>query len=191
MKIVKVHISIFDLAGGKSILTGSLPGRKVLADLIAAVQPEASGEIVFLDFAGIEVATSSFLRECVVGFRDFARGQANLYPVLVNAGASVVEELDFFARQRGDVFWSCTRDHDGALADIKLVGELEPALRTTFERIYRLGEATAPQLAALGEDQGIKPTAWNNRLASLAAKGLVVERRVGKTKNFVPLLEVG
>lgn len=186
-----MHISIFDLAGGKSILTGSLPGRKVLADLIAAVQPEASGEIVFLDFAGIEVATSSFLRECVVGFRDFARGQANLYPVLVNAGASVVEELDFFARQRGDVFWSCTRDHDGALADIKLVGELEPALRTTFERIYRLGEATAPQLAALGEDQGIKPTAWNNRLASLAAKGLVVERRVGKTKNFVPLLEVG
>ncbi|QFI70583.1 STAS-like domain-containing protein [Sinorhizobium alkalisoli] len=191
MKEVKVHISIFDLAGGKSILTGSLPGRKVLADLIAAVQPEASGEIVFLDFAGIEVATSSFLRECVVGFRDFARGQANLYPVLVNAGALVVEELDFFARQRGDVFWSCTRDHDGALADIKLVGELEPALRTTFERIYRLGEATAPQLAALGEDQGIKPTAWNNRLASLAAKGLVVERRVGKTKNFVPLLEVG
>ncbi|SMF24419.1 hypothetical protein SAMN02982989_3229 [Xaviernesmea oryzae] len=187
-----MHISIFDLAGGKSILTGSLPGRKVLADLIAAVQPEASGEIVFLDFAGIEVATSSFLRECVVGFRDFARsGQANLYPVLVNAGASVVEELDFFARQRGDVFWLCTRDHAGALADIKLVGELEPVLRATFEHIKRLGEATAPQLAALGEDEGIKPTAWNNRLASLAAKGLVVERRVGKTKNFTPLLEVG
>ncbi|WP_234818809.1 STAS-like domain-containing protein [Sinorhizobium fredii] len=185
-------ISIFDLAGGKSILTGSLPGRKVLADLIAAVQPEASGEIVFLDFAGVEVATSSFLRECVVGFRDFARsGQANLYPVVTNAGPSVIEELDYFARQRGDVFWSCTRDHDGALAEIKLVGELEPVLRTTFEHIKRLGEATAPQLAALGEDEGIKPTAWNNRLASLAAKGVVVEHRVGKTKNFMPLLEVG
>ncbi|WP_245262785.1 STAS-like domain-containing protein [Ensifer sp. BR816] len=187
-----MQISILDLSDGKSILTGSLLGRKVLADLIATVQPEASGKMVFLDFAGVEVATSSFLRECVVGFRDFARsGQANFYPVIANAGLSVVEELDFFARQRGDVFWSCTRDDDGALADIKLVGELEPVLRATFELIKGLGEATAPQLAALGKDEAIKPTAWNNRLASLAAKGLVVERRVGKTKSFMPLLEVG
>src|SRR3546814_14820621 len=73
MKEVKVHISVFDLAGGKSILTGSLAGRKVLSDLIGTVQPEASGKIVFLDFAGVEVATYSFLRECVSGFRDFAR----------------------------------------------------------------------------------------------------------------------
>jgi hypothetical protein len=192
MKEVKVHISVFDLAGGKSILTGSLAGRKVLSDLIGTVQPEASGKIVFLDFAGVEVATSSFLRECVSGFRDFARtSQANLYPVIVNAGPSVIEELDFFARQRGDVFWTCTRDLGGTLTGIKLVGELEPVLHATFEHIKRLGQATAPQLAALSEDDGIKPTAWNNRLASLAVKGLVVERRVGKTKNFTPLLEVG
>lgn len=186
-----MFVSIFDLADGKSILTGSLAGRKVLSDLIAALRPELSSKIVFLDFAGVEVATSSFLRECIVGFRDFARtSQANLYPVVANAGPSVIEELDFFARQRGDVFWTCTRDLGGNLASIKLVGELEPVLHTTFEHIKRLGEATAPQLAALGEDEGVKPTAWNNRLASLAAKGLVVERRVGKTKNFAPLLEV-
>ncbi|MDX1170674.1 DUF4325 domain-containing protein [Sinorhizobium medicae] len=192
MKEVNVFISIFDLAGGKSILTGSLAGRKVLSDLIAAAQPGASGKIVFLDFTGVEVATSSFLRECVIGFRDFARtSQANLYPVVANAGPSVIEELDFFARQRGDVFWTCIRDLGGTLADVKLVGELEPVLHATFEHVKRLGEATAPQLAALSEDEGIKPTAWNNRLASLAAKGLVVERRVGKTKNFAPLLEVG
>lgn len=187
-----MHILISELVGHKAILTGSLAGRKVLSHLIAAMQPAAETEIVFLDFAGIDVATSSFLRECVVGFRDFARnGSSNLYPVVANVSPTVAEELEFFARQRGDVFWSCKRDASGHLSDISLVGELEPVLRVTFDHIKRLGAATAPQLAAIGDDEKIGPTAWNNRLSSLAAKGLVVERRVGKTKSFAPLLEVG
>lgn len=184
--------SIFKLAGHRAILTGSLAGRKVLSDLIAAIQPAAETEIVFLDFTDINVATSSFLRECVVGFRDFARsGSSNLYPVVTNASPAVAEELEFFARQRGDVFWSCQRNAEGHLSNISLVGELEPVLRITFDHIKRLGAATAPQLAALSDDEKIGPTAWNNRLSSLAAKGLVIERRVGKTKSFAPLLEVG
>ena len=187
-----MHISIFELAGHKRILTGSLAGRKVLSDLIAAIRPAAEAEIVFLDFAGIEVATSSFLRECVVGFRDFARnGSMNLFPVIANANPAVTEELEFFAKQRADVFWSCERDAEGNPSNISLLGELEPVLRVTFDHIKRLGAASAPQLAASGEDENIKPTAWNNRLSSLAAKGLVVERRIGKTKSYKPLLEVG
>lgn len=187
-----MRILIFELAGQKSILTGSLAGRKVLSDLIAGIHPVAEAEIVYLDFAGIDVATSSFLRECVVGFRDFARNAAtNLYPVIANASAAVTEELEFFAKQRADVFWSCKCDAEGNLSNISLVGELEPVLRVTFDHIKRLGAASAPQLAASGEDESIKPTAWNNRLSSLAAKGLVVERRIGKTKSFTPLLEVG
>lgn len=49
---------------------------------------------------------------------------------------------------------------------------------------------TATELATLFADQSIGPTAWNNRLSGLAAKGLVVERRSGKTKSFSPLLEI-
>lgn len=187
-----MHFLVFELAGRKEILTGSLTGRKVLSDLIAATQPVAGPEIAVLDFAGVDVATSSFLRECVVGFRDFARnGSSNLYPVVANASPMVAEELEFFALQRGDVFWSCKCDADGLLSDVSLVGDLEPVLQVTFNHIKRLGAATAPQLAALGDDEKIGPTAWNNRLSSLAAKGLVVESRVGKTKSFAPLLEIG
>jgi hypothetical protein len=49
---------------------------------------------------------------------------------------------------------------------------------------------TAPELALRFSDQSIGPTAWNNRLSGLAAKGVLVERKVGKTKSFSPLLEI-
>ena len=39
-------------------------------------------------------------------------------------------------------------------------------------------------------DQRIGATAWNNRLSALATKGLLVERKQGKSKSFSPLLEI-
>ncbi|NJO33858.1 MAG: hypothetical protein HC869_12650 [Rhodospirillales bacterium] len=52
------------------------------------------------------------------------------------------------------------------------------------------GAITAPELAARFSHQGIGPTAWNNRLSALATKGLLVERKQGKSKSFSPLLEI-
>jgi hypothetical protein len=37
---------------------------------------------------------------------------------------------------------------------------------------------------------GVGPTAWNNRLSNLASRGLLIERRGGKTKTFAPVLEI-
>jgi hypothetical protein len=55
--------------------------------------------------------------------------------------------------------------------------------------VTRIGAASAPELANRFTDNNIGPTAWNNRLSGLAAKGLLVERRQGKSKSFSPLLE--
>jgi len=54
--------------------------------------------------------------------------------------------------------------------------------------VAALGSATAPNLAQQG-DAALGPTAWNNRLAFLTSRGLLRERRVGKTKTFTPVLE--
>jgi hypothetical protein len=56
--------------------------------------------------------------------------------------------------------------------------------------VRELGAVTAPELAARFPEENIGPTAWNNRLSGLAAKGLLVERKLGKTKSFSPLLEI-
>ena len=181
---------LLNLAGGHAIFSGGMAGRKLLTALITATPSQEAPSTIFLDFDGVEVATSSFLRESVVGFRDFARlSLANAYPAAANLASPVLEEFEFFLRSRNDVFWVCDLDPDEAVSAGRLLGDLDPAQRATFEAVSALGAVTAPELAARFPNQSIGPTAWNNRLSSLAAKGVLVERKVGKSKSFSSLLE--
>ncbi len=185
-----MRLSILSLAGDRAVLTGSVAGRKLLSALIEAAGRSPSPEVGFLDFMAVEVATSSFLRESVFGFRDYARAALpNLYPVVANAGTAVLEELDFFVRHRNEALWCCGLDADGTVTEPHILGELDPIQRQTFEAVLERGSASAPALAAAGPSDGVGPTAWNNRLSALASKGLLIERRNGKTKTFSPVLE--
>lgn len=182
---------LIDLTGGQTLLSGAIAGRKLLSTLIAASQSPDSPTPAFLDFAGVEIATASFLREAVIGFRDYARQTLpNLYPAVANLAPAVAEELDFFVRARGDVLWSCELDANDAVVSARLIGDLDPAQRSTFEAARALGAITAPELATRYADQRIGATAWNNRLSALSTKGLLVERKQGKSKSFSPLLEI-
>jgi hypothetical protein len=185
----RMRLSILDLAGGQQVLSGVQAGRQLLGKLVAAARPPAEPEPAYLDFAGVSVATSSFLREGVIAFRDHARATLpGLYPVIANASPAVVEELDFFLRHRKDALWICRLTPAGEPRDPKILGELDEAHRLTFELVTRLGTASAPSLAAQSQES-LAPTAWNNRLSNLAARGLLIERRSGKTKTFAPVLE--
>ncbi|RVU18503.1 hypothetical protein EOE48_10640 [Methylobacterium oryzihabitans] len=171
------------------MLSGVQAGRQLLGKLVAAARPSADPEPAYLDFDGVEVATASFLREGVIAFRDYARTTLPaLYPVIANASPAVTEELEFFLRHRKDAMWACRLARAGEPRDPKILGELDEAHRSTFELVARLGTASAPSLAAQSEER-LAPTAWNNRLSSLAARGLLMERRSGKTKTFAPVLE--
>ncbi len=182
---------LIDLMSSQSVLSGAIPGRKLLSMLIEATPSCEVPMPVFLDFSGIQVATASFLREAVIGFRDYARQSLrNVYPAVANLPPPVAEELDFFVRARGDALWSCELDAEDTVVSARLIGELDPAQRSTFDAALELGTITAPELAARFADQRIGPTAWNNRLSALATKGLLVERKQGKSKSFSPLLEI-
>jgi hypothetical protein len=182
---------LIDLTGGQSILSGATSGRKLLSALIAVTPSSEEPTPVFLDFNSIEIATASFLREAVIGFRDYARQSLrNVYPAVANLVPAVAEELDFFIRANGDVLWSCELSSGDKITSVRLIGELDPAQLSTFEAARELGAITAPELAARFASQRIGPTAWNNRLSTLATKGLLVERKQGKTKSFSPLLEI-
>lgn len=182
---------LIDLTDGQAVLSGAIPGRKLLSKLIAATRAPETPVPAFLDFDGIDVATTSFLREAVIGFRDYARQSLpNVYPVVANLPPAVGEELEFFVRARGDALWSCELEGEDHIIGAQLIGELDPAQRSTFEAVIELGAITAPELAARFASQKIGPTAWNNRLSALATKGLLVERKQGKAKSFSPLLEI-
>jgi hypothetical protein len=191
-----MRIQIRDLAEADGrVLAGALSGRKLLAKLVERTGEEpATPEPVFLDFDGVEVATASFLRETVLAFRDTVRGRrSNFYPVVANASDLVADELRVLVAARGDVLMLCTLDEDGKADQQRLVGELDPKQRVTFDLVQQRGETGAAELMReFGESEKTTfQTAWNNRLAALASLGLVVELSQGRSKRYRPLFMEG
>lgn len=184
-----MQILIQDLIGGEgSVLAGALTGRKVLARLVEQTSQEpAQPELVFLDFGGVEVATASFLRESVLAFRDAVRRRrSNFYPVIANPNELVAEELRVLVATHGDVLMLCYLDEAGRPHQPSLVGELDPKQRMTFDLVRKRRETDAAELMREhGESEKTKvQTAWNNRLASLANLGLIVEVSQGRAKRY-------
>lgn len=175
---------------GSATLAGSAMGRQMLAQLIEKTKPVAGPTLAFLDFAEVDIATGSFLREAVMGFRDFCRNAAGMiYPVVANANATIEEELATYLRGRNDAIWACGLDADSAATDPHILGELDAGQLSTIQLIAQHHPISAPELAKLRPDDKIGTTAWNNRLATLSAKGMLKEVRHGKTKLFSPVME--
>ena len=177
--------------GGSPILAGALSGRTVLGRLLAetATEPDEP-EPLFLDLSGVEVATASFLRESILAFRDVVRGRrSRFYPVVSNPTDAVLDELRTLLQPRGDVLMTCILCEDGSVTSATPLGELDPKQQLTFDLVCEHGETDASALMRdYGESEGLKhTTAWNNRLTTLAALGLVVELKQGRTRRYRPL----
>ena len=171
------------------ILAGALTGRRILGRLLERIDAEPeTPEPLYLDFNGIEIATASFLRECILEFRNIVRRRwTNWYPVVANANHSVTEELCVLLTQR-DVLILCSLDERGRPHSPRLLGDLEPKQRVTFNLVRKLGEADAGELMRSSKDgDGVGQTAWNNRLASLSRLGLLMEISRGRAKRYRPL----
>ena len=177
---------------GDTVCAGAQAGHAVLVKLLAHVTREpALPEPVFLDFEGIEVATASFLRESVLSFRDLVRKRrSSYYPVVANTNEKTREELMILLDLKGDALLSCDLDEDERDANVQLLGRLEGKQQLAFELVRKRGETDATQLQIeFGESEGVKQTAWNNRLAALSASGLIVETSRGRAKKYRPILK--
>jgi hypothetical protein len=194
-EVESMRISMRELGNGDGqILAGAIPGRKVMAKLVKLTGREpALPEPLFLDFSGVQVATVSFLRESVLEFRDAVRGRrSNFYPVIANANDLVVDELTALVAPHGDVLMLCSLDKNGKPHQPRLAGDLDPKQRVTFDLVGQRKETDAAELMREhGDSERVKQTAWNNRLASLANLGLVVELSQGRAKRYRPLFAEG
>jgi len=176
--------------GNAEVLAGAVNGRKVFEKLLERTEKEpAVPEPLFLDFAGVNVATASFLRETVLAYRDAVRRRrSNFYPVIANANQVVEEELKILVSTGGDVLMLCLLDENELPHEPRLLGKLDPKQRLTFDLVQERGVTDAAELMReYGKGENIQKTAWNNRLAALAGLGLVVELVEGRTKRYRPL----
>lgn len=179
-------------SGVEPILAGRLSGQRAFVSALEQLPEMNEPALVLLDFTGVDLATSSFLSEVLVPLRDHLRVRRQPgYAVAANMNEKVREEVEEMLRRSGDAFLTCTTDPAGQIADVQLCGRLDEKLQETLKLVSRKRETTAAQLHE--ETRGVDtigPTAWNNRLATLAAKSLVVEILQGRTKKYRPVLEV-
>jgi hypothetical protein len=177
--------------GEEPILAGRLSGRRAFLEAIEKLTDIAEPVLLVMDFSGADLATSSFLSEATLPLRDHAR--LRRYPgyvVVANLTDEVREEFEEMLRRSGDALLSCTTDADGRIANVRLIGKLDDKLYETFRLVGRNEETTAVQLhEEFQTTDAIGATAWNNRLATLAAKSLVMEILKGRTKKYRPILE--
>jgi hypothetical protein len=185
-----MKVSILDMSKGNPILAGSNTGRRMF-DSLWKIALSSGDNLFLLDFSGVRVATSSFIREAIVAFRNRAREELpNLYPVIINLAEEVEEELVMLLNQVGEAFWVFGIDNKGNIRKRRLLGRLDPKLKETLDLIDAgRGYDAATLWKCTNSTESIGVTAWNNRLASLSKQGLVFESRVGKQKYFRPLHE--
>jgi len=178
---------------GSDVLSGAEKGKSLFAALISATAAEPEGpEPLFLNFAEIEVATASFLRESVVALKQYKRATGSKhYPVLANINQEVADEVAVLMDARNDVFPACELSGSSLVSGIRIIGSLDPKQERTFNLVEKMATADAAKLMEQygKEEKTTSTTAWNNRLAGLVQRGLIREYTRGRAKFYKPLFE--
>jgi hypothetical protein len=112
-----------------------------------------------------------------------------IYPVVANADSDTLEELSHLLEMLSEALPACSLDDAGVVQDARVLGILESTQQRTFAAVIDAGSTTAAALANKFADDDVGVTAWNNRLVSLAQKGLLIERSIGRAKTYEPVLK--
>jgi len=171
--------------GNQTVLAGAAEGSALLSRLLTGVEEPKAPEPLFLDFDGIAVATASFLRDGPLAYRQLVRSRgSNVYPVIANANDKIIEELGLFLLSENDALFCCSLSRAGSASNVRVIGKLDEKQSFTLELVRRLREVDTGRLVNGRFDPSVKATAWNNRLAGLVDKGLLMESARGRAKYF-------
>lgn len=177
-----------------SVLGGAIPGEVVLAPLISRLRSLIPCEVVVIDFCGIEIATSSFLRTSVIAFRQVCLDQYPSVAILfANMNDCVRDELSFVLHSQGDAVVSC-EVRDNVVSNSVVLGKLEEMQFMTLTAVLEHGQPVdARTLAEAFKDispgEGKRFTKWNNRLSQLTRRGILREESSGRVKFYTPIVK--
>ena len=193
VKMVRMRTKIAKVLG-TSVLAGSPQGRDAMLRLKVLVErPQARPTAWLWDCQGVDACSHSFGRECFVTLQAFLRAQrSTLWPVIANASVDLSDDFRVIWKEAGTGIVTCRCDAAGRTSDVGLLGAVEPHLEATFGLVLARGATDARELKEAHEaDMGIGQTAWNNRLAALAAMGALVEEPAGRVKRYRPIVGEG
>lgn len=193
-------IRLQELNGVSTHLAGFTRGEAHLAIIIeqlrassAAADPDGDGEVLVLDFDGIEFVTGSYVKATLLALLELGRksalreeGGLNVFLLVANAGDEVLGEIHDVMVANGAQVLSVAST--STMRRARLLGRLDAALDAALRAIAKHPLATATQLKE-ANTEAVSATAWNNRMADLLDRRLVRRRRAGRQNFFVPLAD--
>lgn len=199
------RVALRELAGARDHMSGYTLGEAHCAEILRRVtegkllvDPDTEGSVVVLDFREVDAVTTSYLKgvllhllmrgRAAVDRRETGVAPLNVFPLIANANEEVRGEIEDLMRANDSQSLVIVRADTASVVQARLLGRLDPALRSTLEAICRAGLSTATELhqQALAVDR-VTVTAWNNRLSDLLARRLVRRKRSGRQHIFVAL----
>jgi hypothetical protein len=181
------RIQILPILG--SPLRGKIDGRRNFGQLCASLGAFPRGSVVFLDFAGVEDLSASWVAAGILPLVSWsAMPEMDVYPVLANVlgnDKKWEDEFELVATRVGAVFLA-TGQHSQAT----ILGDLDPILITTLRAVQNHEEVTGAGLKRLFPQEEIGATAWSNRLKDLHTKRLVRRFARGREQVYSAVLEV-
>lgn len=169
-------------------LQGETLGKKHYARIWELLSDTGQGEVVFLDFKGVDVVTGSWISAMLVPlYRRAAEPEIDLFPVLCNASGDWLDDLTLLAKWTHQCFLvadKCTLPPRKAT----LIGSLDPGQQTTLDAVLEYGEVTGAELERRSPEK-IRATAWNNRLKDLYEKRLLRRTKRGREQVYAPVVE--
>jgi hypothetical protein len=169
-------------------LQGKLSGRKHYARLCERLSDAPTGAVVFLDFAGVELVSGSWINAALVPLMAWAGDERNdLFPAICNAPDEMLDELALVAR----FTHTCFLVANGPAPPLRaaLVGPLDPGQRATLEAVVDRPKVTGAELERQRPKDRVKATAWNNRLKDLFEKRLLRRERRGREQVYSPVVK--
>lgn len=169
---------------GTATLQGRPLGRKHYARLCDVLTDVPPGDVALLDFASVEIVTGSWINEALVPLLRWAADERNdIFPVFLNFDAAWLDELQMVAEWTHNCF--LVGQGKTLPKAASLVGNLDIGQRATLIAVIHNAEVTG---AALDGKEGVKGTAWNNRLKDLYQKRLIRREKRGREQVYSPVV---
>jgi hypothetical protein len=182
-----MEIPIAKLLGSQ--LQGQILGKKHFAKICEKLVAATPGEIIALDFENVELVTGSWINAFLTPLIRWAAEEHNdLFPVICNADPVWLDDLRLVAA----LSYQCylvTDDSARPPQRAMLIGTLDRGQQQTFSLVLGRGETTGAELKRQKPKEGIKATAWNNRLKDLFSKRLLRRIKRGREQVYVPVVK--
>lgn len=165
-------------------LQGRPLGRKHYPRLCELLADIPSGDVVLLNFAGVEIVTGSWINEALVPLLRWTADEWNdIFPIFLNFDSAWLDELQMVAEWTHNCF--LVSRGKGLPKSATLQGSLDVAQKATLLAVVNGSEVTG---AALEGEQGVRGTAWNNRLRDLYQKRLIRREKRGREQVYSPVV---